>query len=118
MFPLYFDEDTGDTGLVRALRQRGITVETTQGLNRKGLSDPEQLAFAASEGFTIVTANVGHYVALHSDYILASREHAGIICLSNQKVSVGRQLRGLVAIQQEHSAETMRNNLEFLLNWA
>jgi hypothetical protein len=46
---LYLDEDAQRTSLVRALRARRIDVLTASEAGKIGISDADQLAFAASQ---------------------------------------------------------------------
>ena len=56
--------------------------------------DPAQLDWCRQNGRTIVTFNVGHFAALHYDWLIAGKHHAGII-LSHQR-PVGDVARRLV----------------------
>ncbi|WP_169218997.1 hypothetical protein [Brasilonema sp. UFV-L1] len=44
------DEDSGDTALVLALKNRSVDVITTLGVNRLSFPDEEQLIWARSQG--------------------------------------------------------------------
>ena len=68
----YFDQHV--QGAVAAgLRQNGVDVLTAQEAGRCGLSDPDQLAFAAAEGRVMVTFD-SDYLALHQSGQLAEAE--------------------------------------------
>lgn len=54
---LYWDEDAQRTSLVRALRARRVDVLTANEAGKVGISDAEQLAFAASLERTVFTFN-------------------------------------------------------------
>jgi len=75
---LYLDEDVnvlvGD--LVRA---RGFRVMTTQQAGQIGKTDAEQLAFATSQGKTILTHNRRHFETLAQRYFEEKKTHSGII---------------------------------------
>jgi predicted nuclease of predicted toxin-antitoxin system len=51
----FFFDECVDEDVAAALRAHRVDVETTSGLGRKGLSDEEQLAFAAKESRVIYT---------------------------------------------------------------
>ena len=63
------------------------------------------------------TANVGHFVRLHYEWLIDGREHSGIVVLTEQEMPLGRQLRGLEALGTSFTAEQMRNRLVFLTNY-
>ena len=56
---LYLDEDAQRTSLIRALRARQIDVLTANESELVGVSDGEQLAFAAGQNRVIFTFNRG-----------------------------------------------------------
>jgi hypothetical protein len=59
---LYFDEDSMDRALVRALRVRDIIVTTALDAGRVGRPDIEHLAHASSTGQALFTYNVGDFM--------------------------------------------------------
>lgn len=112
---LFLDEDAQRTALVRALQARHIDVLTVNASGRTGLSDEEQLAFAAEMGRTIFTFNRRHFVKLHIDYLRQDRHHAGII-VSDQH-EIGTLIRRLLRLIDAKQAGEMQDRLEFLSNW-
>lgn len=71
---LYIDEDVhGDLGL--ALRQHDYDVLTVNEAERGGLSDAQQLAFAAEQNRTIFIFNTTDFIALHLEYLTQERTH-------------------------------------------
>lgn len=76
---LYLDEDAQRTSLVRALRARQIDVLTANESELVGVSDAEQLAFAASQNRVIFTFNRGDFLRLHAAYLRA--------CLKNNSTA-------------------------------
>ena len=72
---LYLDEDV-DPLLSRVLRDRNMDCLATQEANNRGLSDHNQLAFAAAQGRAILTFNVKDFVKLASEYAVSGR-HSG-----------------------------------------
>ena len=103
--------------LPRNLRAAGIDVLTVAEAGRRGLSDEEQLAFAALQGRAVFTCNVPDFARLHKAWVSAGRQHAGIILLKEQSTSVGVQIRALVRLAAALDPETMRDRLEFLTKW-
>ena len=61
--------------------------------------------------------NVGDFCRLHSEYLAQGKSHAGIIVSPQQKYSVGEQMRRLLRIAADKSAEEMCNTIEFLGHW-
>jgi uncharacterized protein with PIN domain len=104
-------------GLTRALRERGVDVDTVQEEGRRGQSDTAQLEWATQHGRVIYTKNAGDFQRLHANYLAASRHHAGIVVLTKQGYTIGDQLRGLLALITQRSAEEMIDVLEFVSNW-
>jgi hypothetical protein len=114
---IYFDEDAMDTDLVGALRARGGTVVTALDAGLVGRPDEEQLAFATGCGSVLYTFNVSDFYRLHTQWVLAGREHAGMILAPQQRFSIGEQLRRVLRLCATIAAASMRNRVEFLANW-
>jgi hypothetical protein len=114
---LYFEEDAMHIRLVAALRFRGVTVVTALdvGLNEK--TDEEQLAFATERGYVLYTFNVSDFYRLHTQWVGDGREHAGMILASQQRFSVGEQMRRLLHLRATATTASMRNHVEFLSDW-
>lgn len=105
------DEDV-HASLAETLRKRGYDAVHLQELDRKGLSDAEQLDYAASQERCFVSFNVKDLVLLHNLYVAEEEEHWGIV-VSKQR-SVGEMLRRLLFLSGKFSREVMKNRLEFL----
>jgi hypothetical protein len=114
---LYLDEDTMDRELIRALRARGIDVESVFEADRMGYSDLEQLEYAAARGRVLYSSNIGDFYRLHWEYVEAKRSHSGIILVPQQRYSVGEQLRRILNLALSLPAEEMKDRLEFLSSW-
>ena len=112
---LYLDEDTISRALIQALRARGVDVLTAQEANKLAVTDRDQLEFAISLDRAIFSYNTRDYAVLHTEYMAAEREHAGII-VSNQ-LYVGLVIRRLLKLIDEKSASEIHSRLEFLSNW-
>ena len=108
---LLLDEDV-HASLAETLRKRGYDAVHSQELERKGLSDAEQLEYAALQERCFVSFNVKDFVLLHNVYVAEEKEHWGIL-VSKQR-PVGEVLRRLLALLQPFSGEEMKNRLEFL----
>jgi Domain of unknown function (DUF5615) len=108
---LYIDEDVhGDVGV--ALRQRGYNVITVGEAKRNGLSDAEQLAFAAKQNRVIFSFNVADYIAFHLEYLSQGQTHAGIVVA--KQIPIGETVRRLFSLLERISAFEMSNQLRWL----
>jgi hypothetical protein len=117
LIQIYVDEDAAHRALVDALRSRGVTVLTALEAGLTGRPDEEQLAFAAERGCVLYSHNASDFHRLHTEWVRAGQEHAGMILAPQQRFSVGEQLRRILRIRATASAESMRNRIEFLTNW-
>ncbi len=100
--------------LVRGLRDRGIDLTTVFEEGLVALDDRVQLDHAIAQGRTIYTYNTKHFQQLHNEYAVGGKRHAGIIVVSHQRHSVGGQIRRLLALIQDRSAEEIENVLHYL----
>ena len=115
---IYIDEDAMDSDLVAALRYRGVTVITPLDAGLTEKPDEDQLAFATESGCVLYTFNVSDFYRLHTQWVIAGREHAGMILAPQQRFSVGEQLRRILRLRASVTSGSMRNQVEFLGNWA
>jgi Domain of unknown function (DUF5615) len=113
----YIDEDAMDSDLTAALRARGVAVITALDAGLVGKPDEEHLAFATADRCALYTFNVSDFYRLHKQWIVAGREHAGMILAPQQRFSVGEQLRRILRIRATTTAANMRSQVEFLGNW-
>ncbi|MBM3190024.1 MAG: hypothetical protein FJZ90_15035 [Chloroflexi bacterium] len=105
-------------GLVRALRARGVDVLTALEAEMIERSDADHLRYAAANGRVLCSYNARDYHHLHGEYLRQQKAHAGIILMPQQRYSVGEQMRRLLRIVAERSADEIRNRVEFLSAWA
>ena len=77
---LYLDEDLSPR-VVALLRERGLDVTGAHEVGHTGLSDLEQLRYAAREGRCLVTRNVADFLELVRQLINRQESHAGIILI-------------------------------------
>jgi hypothetical protein len=70
---LLIDEDVRPL-LAETLRQRGFDAQHVDELQRSGLSDAEQLAFAVQQLRAIITHNIRDYVLLDREYRAKRRD--------------------------------------------
>ena len=115
---LYFDEDSQDWDLVRALRARGADVITVLESGMLEREDKEQLEYATAHGRVLYSFNAADFYRLHTVFSAEGRSHAGIILAQQQHYSVGEQMRRLLKLMAIKSAEEMINQVEFLSFWS
>lgn len=114
---LYFDEDTMDQALLRALKGRGVDVESALSADMRRRPDARQLEYATAQGRALYSFNIGDFCRLHAEYVDQGRSHAGLILAQQQRFSVGEQLRRLLRIVAALTPEDMKNRVEFLSTW-
>ena len=114
---LYFDEDCMDRALVRTLRVRGADVLTALEADMIEVADDQHLEFATAQGRAIYSFNVSDFYRLHTLYLQQAKHHAGIILSRQQEYSVGDQMRRLLRLIGELTAEDMNDRVEFLSMW-
>jgi hypothetical protein len=107
-------EGYSESDLLLALRNANLNVVTVADADRLGYPDEEQLIWATEQGRVIYSFNIGDFCRLHRDFIAQERNHAGIVLASQQQYSIGQQLRGLLKLAADNSAEEMVNRLMFL----
>jgi predicted nuclease of predicted toxin-antitoxin system len=86
-----------------------IDVTTSQEVGLLGVSDQEQLAYAASEGRVIFTQD--------TDFLIMAAQtvaHAGIIYARNSSRSIGQIIQALELIHGVMTVDEMRGHVEFL----
>jgi Domain of unknown function (DUF5615) len=111
------DEDSMDLALVRALRARGVDVETAAEAGMIDRSDAAHLDFASGHERVLFSFNVRDFHQLHTDYLAQGKTHSGIIVGRQQRYSIGEQMRRLLRMEAAVSADSMLNRIEFLSNW-
>jgi hypothetical protein len=108
---LYLDEDV-HRRVAAALRLRRFDVISAHEAGRWGLSDEEQLRYAAAEGRSLFTYNASHYLRLHLDWLEQGREHSGIIV--SDQLPIGATIRRLLNLLNQVTADEMRNEVRWL----
>lgn len=111
---LYTDEDVADR-LAPLLRERGYEAESAQEAGTSGFTDEQQLDFAASRGWALLTYNRRDFIVLAQQWHDAGRSHAGII-LSRQLSArqTGELLRQVCRFLESVSADEMWNTVRNL----
>ena len=113
----HLDEDCQAAALGAALREHGIDTTTTNEVGKLGVDDDGQLQHATDTGRVIVSNNIGDFSASHGRWLVAGRDHAGIVLFPQQRYAVGEIVRRLLHLRNALTAEDMRNRLEWLNDW-
>lgn len=108
---LYLDEDVSVL-VAELMRARGFAATTTRDAERRGSSDAEQLAFAASRGKALVTHNRVDFEALAKQYYETDEGHHGIIIAVRR--SPYEIARRLLLILNDVTADEMRNQIRYI----
>ena len=114
---LYFDEDTSDADLLKALQMRGVDAVAAVPSGMGGCFDPDQLRWATGQNRVLYSFNRRDFCRIHNEWMQAGQTHSGIILAVQQRYSVGEQMRRLLHLLNALSAEDMINRLEFLGAW-
>jgi predicted nuclease of predicted toxin-antitoxin system len=113
--PRFLTDEDMPASVARALIAAGFDAVTTPACRRLGESDESQLRFAAKEGRTIVTYNVGDFARLHAGFLTVGQRHSGIVV--NRQRNVGDTVKRLLRLANAMEAEALVDRLEFLSDW-
>ncbi len=103
------------TKLAVDLRTRGFDVLTTEEAGKDTAKDEDQLAFATSEGRSILSFNIRDFAPLHEQWTAENRPHAGIIVsrqLGNRQYGVF--LQRMLQLLNHFTGEEMVGNFVHL----
>jgi hypothetical protein len=103
----HLDENV-NAAVAVALAARGIDVTTANSAGLLEATDPEQLAFAQSDGRAIVTHDAD-FLRMHA----AGVDHAGIAFVPSDR-GLGDLVRGLVLLSECLEPDDMRGHIEFV----
>jgi hypothetical protein len=115
---LYLDEDSMDRDLMRALRARGVDVESALEAEMIGRSDAEHLDQPTLQGRVLFSFNVADFYRLHTEYLTQGKPHGGIVVAKQQHYSVGEVMRRLLNLISTRISTEMLNCIEFLAAWS
>jgi pyruvate/2-oxoglutarate dehydrogenase complex dihydrolipoamide acyltransferase (E2) component len=77
----FFLDENLSPRIARIVRDRGVDASSSHEVGRNGRTDAEQLAYAASEGRCVVTADCRDFERLTAEFLEAGRPHAGVVCI-------------------------------------
>jgi predicted nuclease of predicted toxin-antitoxin system len=109
---LFFDE-CADEDVARAVAALGLDVVTVSSLGRKGLTDPEQLAYARQENRVIYTTDPD-FLRLAADSLQHGVFLPGIIYHATGARSKRQIIDALVLCDGVFRPEDMHNRIEFI----
>jgi len=104
----FYTNESVNIAVAEGLKRRGVRVISARDADNLGLSDKEQLEYAAKNNFVIVT---------HDDDFLTMAikyDHKGIVYVHQQKYDVGDLIRKLKLLWDVAEQEDFRNHVEFL----
>ncbi len=108
---IYLDENV-HVLIAKILRSQGFKAVTTQEVERKGASDPEQINYASEQGYAILTHNRTDFEELAKDYFDAGKNHCGIIIAADN--SPQEIARRLAAVLNDFTADEMKNQIIYI----
>ena len=82
----YLDDCADADRLVLALTNAGHRVETPRSAGMSGRDDHEHLAYAAQNGFALITKNPDDYELLHAEWQAQGRAHHGIFLIYQDNI--------------------------------
>ncbi|OGW65611.1 MAG: hypothetical protein A3H49_03225 [Nitrospirae bacterium RIFCSPLOWO2_02_FULL_62_14] len=108
---LYLDEHV-PVSVAPALAAHGVDCLTTLQAHNLGLSDEDQLAFAAENGRAFVTFNRKDFISLARQWQDQGRSHAGLIL--SRELPVPELLRRFRRFLQRHQSDDLTNQVLWL----
>lgn len=108
---LYLDEDM-DVLIADMVRARGFAATTTRDAGRRGATDEQQLEFATSHQFAIVTHNRIDFERLIVKYFTSGKSHGGVIIAVRHDAN--ELSRRLLLILNHFTADEMRDQLRYI----
>ncbi len=108
---IYLDEDL-DVVVADILKALGFEAVTARDAGRLRATDPEQLAYAASQQMVLLSHNRLDFEALHRQYLAESRDHWGIIIATRR--SPQEIVANLLRFLNMLTADELQNQLLYI----
>jgi predicted nuclease of predicted toxin-antitoxin system len=108
---LYLDENVSVL-VAQLVRARGFAATTTQEAGQAGKSDPEQLAYATSRRWAILTHNRVDFERLAAQHFTTGQTHCGIIIAVRR--SPYEIVRRLMEILNHVTADEIENQVRYI----
>jgi predicted nuclease of predicted toxin-antitoxin system len=108
---LYLDEDV-NVLVAQLLRAQGFDVTTARDAGQLQATDAEQLAYAVSQGRTLVTHNRTDFEELVVDYFNSGQIHYGVIfAVRRSPQDIAHRL---IAILNQMTSDEMQNQVRYI----
>ncbi|MBA2343996.1 MAG: DUF5615 family PIN-like protein [Rubrobacter sp.] len=100
------DEDLPPS-IAEVTRGLGLEAESVHELGRTSLSDPEQLRYAAREGYVFVTRNRDDFIRFTAEFFRKEEPHRGVLIVprslpSSRPERIAHALSRWAETKQEH----------------
>ena len=109
---IYADENVNGA-IVSGLRRRGVEIQSMHEAGNLGITDEEQLLYAAAQNACSFTHD-DDLLTIADHWQKIGKEHFGIIFVHQEKLSVGEIISRIKLIVDILSSEEMKNHIEFL----
>ncbi len=107
----YLDEDV-DILIAELISSQKFQAISTNEVGRKGKSDPQQLEYAVSRNYTIVTHNRIDFEQLAQVYFFGNQTHYGIVIAVQR--SPHEIAERLLKILNDYTADEMTNQIIYI----
>jgi hypothetical protein len=97
------------------MRQHGFDALSSQEAQLLSADDNEQFAFAVAAQRAIVTFNFHDFINRHEQYLMAGREHWGIVLSTAEPFGI--LLRRLLRLMNAILADELKNQIRWLNNF-
>ncbi len=103
--------------LAEALRGAGVDARTVVELGLAGSSDPEILAAAVADGYSVLTENVADFTHISAEHLTAGQHHPGVLIALSSRFSRRRAgIGALVAAVQAVADQPFEDRVVYLQN--
>lgn len=109
----FFFDECADEDVARGLRRRGVDVVTASQLQRKELSDVDQLEFVRRTGRVIYTTD-RHFLVIVAGWIEEGLEFPGLAYHAQGALTKGQAIQALLLLNEVYDPPDMVNRIEFL----
>ena len=99
--------------IAAGLNRRGVSATTARDAGNLGLSDQEQLEYAAANHLLLFTHDTD-FLQLAHQYRVSSQEHWGVIYAHQTHLPIGECIRRLKEMADLFDQEDFRNYIGFL----
>ncbi|OGX61174.1 MAG: hypothetical protein A2471_04610 [Omnitrophica WOR_2 bacterium RIFOXYC2_FULL_45_15] len=110
--PFYFDEDVSIV-VAKIIRAHGFKVICASEVKECGITDEEQLKYAAKNNYVLVTHNIRDFIKLHKDSTEKEFNHGGII-LARRRRDNYEFARRLLEFLKETEIDDLSNQVRYV----